>query len=145
MFRFCLAISLLFQLFLFRSVPAEPAAGSGESMTPDGVIGSWDGRAGLSPLSAEIRKRIEQAKFYPDWARSRGIEGTVKLLFTLSADGSVMEVKVLSSSGFPILDKAAIEAVERAAPYPVVEDWPGVLQLQLSITYRLNDSKGNGF
>lgn len=129
--KFCLAVSLLLQLLVFG------LASAGE--TPEGVIGLGDGRTSLSPLSAEIRSRIEQAKFYPDLARSQGIEGTVELLFTLSADGAVMEVKVLHSSGSPVLDNAAIEAVKRAAPYPVVEDWPGTLQLQLSITYRLRE------
>lgn len=127
-----LAVSLLFPLLAFPS--PQGGEGGGEE-----VIGSGDERTSLSPLSAEIRKRIEQAKFYPDWARSRGIEGTVELLFTLSANGSVVEVKILHSSGSPLLDEAAIEAVRRASPYPVMGDWPGTLQLQLPITYRLSE------
>ncbi|MFN3476517.1 MAG: energy transducer TonB [Candidatus Methylomirabilales bacterium] len=129
--RFGLAVSLIVRLLVFGP------ASAGE--TPEGVIGSGDERTGLSSLSAEIRERIEQAKFYPDLARSRGIEGTVELRFTLSANGSVMEVKVLRSSGSSVLDMAAVEAVKRAAPYPVAVDWPGTLELQLSITYRLRE------
>jgi protein TonB len=95
--------------------------------------------SGFSTMLAGIRKRIERARFYPDQARLQGIEGVVEVEFTLSADGRVKEVKVLRSSGSPLLDEASVETIKRAAPYPVVEDWPKILRIQLSITYRLGE------
>lgn len=50
---------------------------------------------------------------YPSTATSRGWEGTVQLLVSVSAEGDSEEVTVQHSSGHDVLDEAAIEAVER--------------------------------
>lgn len=50
---------------------------------------------------------------YPGIAVSRGWEGTVRLLVKVSAEGDSEEVTVQHSSGYEVLDEAAIEAVER--------------------------------
>lgn len=50
---------------------------------------------------------------YPSTATSRGWEGTVRLLVSVSAEGDSEEVTVQHSSGHDVLDEAAIEAVER--------------------------------
>ncbi len=105
--------------------------------TTSSTFGGWNRTDAADPALDAIRRRIERTIFYPNEARRRGIEGTVELLFTLSADGHVQGVWVLRSSGSPILDEAAIQVVKQAAPYPIVADWPAVLQFQLPITYRL--------
>jgi protein TonB len=48
---------------------------------------------------------------YPRDARRRRIEGTVVLDVTVDAAGRPARVEVQSSSGFPMLDRAALEAV----------------------------------
>ena len=50
---------------------------------------------------------------YPGIATSRGWEGTVRLLVRVSADGLSEEVTVQRSSGYDVLDQAAIEAVQK--------------------------------
>jgi protein TonB len=50
---------------------------------------------------------------YPGIATSRGWEGTVHLLVKVSAEGDSEEVTVQRSSGYDVLDEAAIEAVEK--------------------------------
>lgn len=50
---------------------------------------------------------------YPGIATSRGWEGTVRLLVKVSAAGDSEEVTVQRSSGYDVLDEAAIEAVEK--------------------------------
>ncbi len=128
-------LSLLLHRLLFGPAFAGQAP---EDLTSLGASEDrGDAGTGLSALAAEIRKRIERAQFYPAQARREGIEGTVELGFILSADGRVQEAWVLRSSGFPILDEAAVQVVKQAAPYPVVEDWPTVLRFRLPITYRL--------
>lgn len=56
------------------------------------------------------QKKISKNVFYPAEAVARGIEGEVRLLITLSEDGSIDDVNVAASSGHPILDNAAIKA-----------------------------------
>ena len=50
---------------------------------------------------------------YPGIATSRGWEGTVRLLVRVSIEGYSEEVTVQRSSGYDVLDEAAIEAVEK--------------------------------
>jgi protein TonB len=53
------------------------------------------------------------APAYPRQALRKRQEGTVVLLADVRADGTVEKARVESSSGFPLLDDAALDAVER--------------------------------
>lgn len=44
--------------------------------------------------------------------------GTTRLRFTLAADGALLTVDIAESSGSGLLDRAALDAVRRAAPFP---------------------------
>lgn len=44
--------------------------------------------------------------------------GTTRLRFTLVADGALLTVDIAESSGSGLLDRAALDAVRRAAPFP---------------------------
>lgn len=57
---------------------------------------------------------------YPDEARRLGLEGELRLLLMLFPDGRVDEVRILSSSGHPVLDRAAHRIVRLAAPYEAI-------------------------
>jgi len=50
---------------------------------------------------------------YPMAARERGQQGRVVLRVQVSPEGAPLGVTVLSTSGYPLLDKAALTAVER--------------------------------
>ena len=65
-------------------------------------------------VMAQISGKVE----YPKMAKMRHQEGTVTVLVTLAADGSVSSAAVEQSSGIQSLDDAAIAAVNGAAPYP---------------------------
>ena len=56
------------------------------------------------------QKKLSKTQFYPPQAVEQGIEGDVRLILKLSADGSVDDVGIAASSGHPILDNAAIKA-----------------------------------
>lgn len=110
-------------------------AGAGLGST-DGVDGgpgrgSGSGRGGIG-WHQLLRDRIERAKQYPPEARRQGMEGTAEVEFQVAKDGSVKEVMVVRSSGFPILDHASTETIRRAAPLPVI---PGTIRI--AISYRL--------
>ncbi|MFH1057750.1 MAG: energy transducer TonB, partial [Pseudomonadota bacterium] len=65
-----------------------------------------------------VRLRIEREKRYPAQARRRQIEGRVTLDFSLGPQGELRACKVAKTSGNQDLDRAALEAVQRAAPFP---------------------------
>lgn len=55
---------------------------------------------------------------YPEAAVKNNLTGTLLLDVAINPDGSVHSTRVLRSSGYPVLDKAAIRIVNLAAPYP---------------------------
>jgi len=56
------------------------------------------------------QRKLSEHLFYPAEAVARGIEGEVRLIVRLSADGTVENVSIAASSGYPLLDNAAIKA-----------------------------------
>lgn len=66
-----------------------------------------------------FRARVEDIgnKNYPALARQKRIYGNVRLLVSILANGQVQEIRLLKSSGYPVLDQAAIQSVRLAAPF----------------------------
>lgn len=54
---------------------------------------------------------------YPEQARRRNLEGSLVLSVDVLPDGSIERVQILRSSGFDLLDEAAVRIVRLAAPY----------------------------
>jgi len=54
---------------------------------------------------------------YPEEARQRNLEGSLVLSVDVLADGSVERIQILRSSGYDILDEAAVRIVRLASPY----------------------------
>lgn len=65
------------------------------------------------------------------------LTGTAVLRFTLAADGSLVNASVADSSGSGLLDRAALNALERAAPFPVPPSSVGdSLTFEIPFTFR---------
>jgi len=54
---------------------------------------------------------------YPEQARRRNLEGSLVLSVDVLPDGSIERVQILRSSGYDLLDEAAVRIVRLAAPY----------------------------
>ncbi|RLA46084.1 MAG: energy transducer TonB [Gammaproteobacteria bacterium] len=65
------------------------------------------------------RRRLEAVgnKYYPEASVRYGIYGDVRLLVIIRNDGSLEDIRVLSSSGYAVLDEASIKIVSMAAPF----------------------------
>jgi periplasmic protein TonB len=70
------------------------------------------------------RRRVEAVgnKYYPEASVRYGIYGNLRLLVVIRQDGSLHDIRVLSSSGYAVLDEAAIKIVRMAAPYSPFPD-----------------------
>lgn len=55
---------------------------------------------------------------YPEQAREQHVHGDVILTVGLNRDGSVYSIDVTQSSGYDVIDKAAIAIVKLCAPFP---------------------------
>jgi TonB family protein len=58
---------------------------------------------------------------YPDTARRQGWEGEVLLRLFIAADGAVQRVEIARSSGYEVLDGAAVTAVRRWRGSPAMQ------------------------
>lgn len=79
---------------------------------------------------------------YPEQARRKGIEGSLRLMVALFPDGSIRNVEILQKSGYPLLDAAALRIVLLAAPFPPfpVELRKKVDVLEIIRTWRFEQS-----
>jgi len=93
----------------------------------------------LSRYISRVRTKIERRKYYPASSRRMKEEGTVTVSFLLTSAGDLVTLSVASSSGFPDLDDAALDAVRKASPYPPFPATLGTarLALKVPITYEL--------
>lgn len=90
-------------------------------------------------LSETILRRVEELKRYPATARIERAEGRVVVKAVINEDGSVGEVEVVQSSGFPSLDKAAMETIKQAAPFHLPHPLGRPrLTIKIPISYRLD-------
>lgn len=64
-----------------------------------------------------IKRKIELVWEYPKEAGMRGMSGRLQLKFTLRKDGELLKVVLLHSTGYKLLDEAAMEALRAGGPY----------------------------
>jgi protein TonB len=71
-----------------------------------------------SYLEAWRRKVVRIGNLnYPEEAKRHKMHGSLILHVAIRADGSVERIRVVESSGFDLLDEAAVKIVELAAPF----------------------------
>ncbi|MBZ0271484.1 energy transducer TonB [bacterium] len=90
-----------------------------------------------------LKEKIEWAWVYPQDAMYRGQQGQLTLAFTILRSGRLKEIKLVRTSGFPLLDQGARRAVEDAADFsPFPESWPDEeLTIVGTFAYRLYGAK----
>ncbi len=85
----------------------------------------------LSVVSSLVQKNIT----YPPIARRMGWEGRVVLAITIREDGHLESVEIITSSGYEVLDRNAVEAVKKSChlfPKPPVK-----VRVILPVAYKL--------
>jgi protein TonB len=90
--------------------------GKPASAKPAGQAPGPDEEKAIGLIHAAVKKAVE----YPFMARKHGIEGTVQVSFHVAPGGWPSDIRVEKSSGFDILDQAAVKAVKNGKPYPSV-------------------------
>jgi periplasmic protein TonB len=75
---------------------------------------------------------------YPPEAARRHQQGTVVLMLYINGSGTLDKVEILKSSGFPLLDEAAIREMKLSKFQPAMDGAiPIRSRAQASVTYRL--------
>ena len=86
-----------------------------------------------------MRLMIEKNKRYPQMARRRNQEGSVRVRFVIDKNGNVNSLEIVKGVDYESLNKAALEAVRRAAPFakPPASISRDALKLELTINFTL--------
>jgi len=86
-------------------------------------------------LKVTLQQALADHFRYPLLARRRGWQGEVVLSFRLEADGRILDARIARSSGYGVLDHAALAALGKVKR--IGHGMPRSLTLQLPVIYRL--------
>lgn len=119
---------------LHRAAPEAPSRAEPDS-----------GTESQTTLAARVRARLQDSLrahfYYPRIARHRGWEGLVEVGLRVEANGRLSAIRILRTSGFAVLDRAALASIGRIAHLPGVDGWLGghPIDMVLPVQYRLVD------
>lgn len=95
------------------------------------LIGAW--AVSVAPLAwgeEELVRRTKSkvAPGYPDLAQRMKITGVVRVLVTISPNGSIKEIKLMG--GHPVLGNAAVDAVRKWRFAPGPSEATGIIEFR---------------
>lgn len=110
-----------------RQQPAAPAGNGGQNQADSvaskpaggqqGNTGSG-GDAAVAKYPSQVLGKLRRALRYPGGAG--GASGEVHVQFVVAANGSPSGMRIVQSSGNAAIDRAGIDTVSRAAPFPPI-------------------------
>ncbi|GFO81353.1 TonB family protein [Methyloceanibacter sp.] len=80
----------------------------------------------------KLRVHLERSKVNP---RTR-LVGTAIVQLTVKSNGQLVSHEIVKSSGSKALDKAALDSIERAAPFPSIPSEVGESTISVSVPFR---------
>lgn len=116
----------------------------GEEGNPFGTRGGSGG--GRAPTEDELKKKyladhflyikkiIERNMTYPDRARRLGWTGRCIVDFIVLKNGQTKNIRILSSTGYNILDDNVLETIKRVEPFPKP---PVAVRVEIAFPYVL--------
>jgi protein TonB len=88
---------------------------------------------------SRLKRRIQRQWDYPEEALRNGVSGELLMVFTINKAGSLTFIRLVHSSGYPVLDDEALRAVKVSAPFdpfpPQMDD--EALNISASFYYNL--------
>ncbi|OTG67425.1 energy transducer TonB [Acinetobacter silvestris] len=106
--------------------------------TVDGVQAKQDASASyLEKFRAKVE--LYGNRYYPDEAKSQRLAGEVRLMVILNASGGIRAIRLIESSGHPVLDEAAKASVRKGAPFGAFDTaMKDISELRIVRTWRFN-------
>ncbi len=125
-----------------------PSSGDNQTGNPD-KNGNPNGRPSVAaqadvdfgPYMADLQRRIKKHWFPPKGNESK----RVMVIFKVHTDGTMSNLRIDRSSGVAVADKAALDAVENAAPFrPLPAGAPQDVDIQFTFDYNVFGGSGAG-
>ena len=115
---------------------------------PDSGIAAWsppvaaptaDDKAVAQRYMEVVLRLIERNKRYPSRAKRFRIQGKVQVTFTITPEGAAEKVTVTEGADSEDLNREAVAAVQRAAPFPrpPLEFFGGTPRVAVTIIFEL--------
>jgi protein TonB len=76
-------------------------------------------------------------RHYPEAARARGEQGTVRLVLTIDRGGRVVSARLVASSGSSTLDQAALEMARHVSGRPLLPEMGSSVSLTVPVRYSI--------
>jgi len=110
-----------------RAIPgSEKLAGAGE-MIPNAAVSSAGNDKAVPGNERQrylaehfnyIRDLVRKHLVYPAMAQKMGWSGKAVVAFIVMENGTASNIRLVESSGIPLLDRSALATIKRAAPFP---------------------------
>lgn len=121
------------------AAPSTPSVTIGSAQSAGGGGAGWSGNGGVGGRSSAPNYGINPLPKYPLLAREKGYEGTVYLRVLVRVDGRVGQLAVDRSSGYEVLDRAAVDSVKEWAFFPAKKGGKSVQSwVLLPVKFALN-------
>ena len=95
-----------------------PATAKRKSERKTAQVPMAAGRTAGDRYLNSIRDRIERVRSYPPLARGRQLQGLAVYEVTVDRTGRLLDVKLLESSGYDMLDREGERMIRAAVPLP---------------------------
>ncbi len=95
----------------------------------------------LKGYSRGVQRKIAARKKYPRKAKREGKEGQVTVQFTVMKSGEIKDLLLVAGTSYAELNKAAMDAVKRAAPFPGLPEELGQDFLELVLPFNFTIKK----
>jgi protein TonB len=123
-----------------RQPAAETEPGQRPATPPVALAAAGSGAPAAEAIdAAALESRLQEALArhfsYPLLARRRGWQGEVLLAFRLQSDGRIIDARVARSSGYGVLDRAALDALGKVGRISPESEYG--FAMQLPVIYRL--------
>ena len=112
--------------------PTKGKAGAG------GTNPKAQGKASLSSYQSKLVAHLRRYRTYPAGARSKRLQGTAVVSFTINSSGRVVGVSLAKGTGHAILDREAAAMVRRASPFPAIPPNMGKSQVTVRAPIRFD-------
>lgn len=113
---------------------ATSTRGASSERAASGSRGSGRGDpAAARDYFRDLMAWLARHKAYPVAAKKAKHQGVVTLEFAIERSGRVLSARIKKGSGYPALDQAALDMVERANPVPAIPDKLARDHLRLAI------------
>ena len=94
----------------------------------------------LAQIIGVIQKKIKHHFYYPKIAQVRNWQGTVVLTLIIEKTGEIKQISVAKSSGYDVLDHAALEVVNKIKKQNFIAHFVSNKRtIQLPISYQLTE------